>query len=419
MENCTRLIEVIISQDIVKRKFAEIFDQIQKSVRVPGYRLGNAPRDMVEKQYAQDAKDEVLKDLIPEHYANALQEHSLEPVDLPRISDIELKDDSPLSFKATVSVRPDIQLKGYKGLGVKKKRIPVSEEDVEKYLSLLQDMNAKYTNVTGRAVKKGDYVICDMKCTIDGKCTDDRKNAWLFVDENYIIKDMVGHIVDMKEGDQKIIEITLPQDYQAKEFAGKKAVFDIKLHQIKQKDLPKLDDEFAKEMGDTKNLDELKGKIRQDIQKKKERDVNVDMENQLIGALLKENSHFEIPASLVERQLKGLVEDAKSKLMTRGFKKEDVEAKAEELNKNLRHEAQNRVRLYFILDEIAKKENIIAQDPDIDDAIKLIAQRSSKTPQEVKDDYQKNDLIDNLAEDIREEKILKFLLKEAKIEDEK
>jgi len=418
IEDCSRQIDIEVSPEVVKRKFDEVYGEIQKVANIPGYRTGKAPRDILEKHHKKDAESEVLKDLVPEYYAKALGDNKLDPVELPKISEISLKKDGSLVFKAVVSVRPNVSLKDYKAIKIKKKKAAVEEEDVDKYLVALQDMNARYAVVQDRALESGDYIVCDLKCTVEEKCLDDKKNAWLSIDDKYLLKGLKEGLIGMKIGEQKVVEVTIPKDYPQKEYAEKKAVFDITLHQIKKKELLPLNDDFAKDMGEFKSLDELRENVKKDIAHKKEREAKLDMENQLLGALVRDNSGFSLPTSLVERQLEGLVEDAKARLSSRGFKKEDVNSKTDEFKSNLRQEAEKRVRLYFLLDEISRKEHITVSEEEVNSTLQAIAKQYNKTFDEIKHEYEERDLIDGLAEDLRETKVIDFLLKEAVIKEE-
>jgi trigger factor len=237
------------------------------------------------------------------------------------------------------------------------------------------------------------------------------------MDEKTVLPGLKQGILGSSSGNEKTIETELPKDYPAADVAGKKAVFTVKIHQIKEKDLPKVDDDFAKGMGQYKDLKELKERIRQDIRQKKQRQVRVDMENQLLDSIVKNNSKFPIPVTLVEKQLDALVRDAKSKLLQRGFKNDEVEPKTDQLRQNLRREAEKRVRLFFIVDEIARKENIKVSGEELDNTLKALAKQYNKGFEQLKEEYEKKDLLGNIAEDIRENKVVEFLISNADIKE--
>jgi trigger factor len=299
-------------------------------------------------------------------------------------------------------------------LKVKKNLKQIAEEDIEKVLKSLQDINAEFVNIDDRAVQMGDHIVCDMESMIDGKPQEAKKNIWFSVDDKFKIKGFCDQLVGAKAGQTKDVEVTLPEDYPAKEFAGKKAVFKVKVNQIKQKKLHSINDEFAKHLGKFQNLSELRQGIHKDLEASAERDALIDTENQLLDQLVKD-SFFEIPDSLVDAQTKRLVEHAKHDLRNRGFTEEQMKAKEPELHESLKNNAQRQVRIYFILEEVANTENITVTQSEVDKGIRDFAQRTRKSYDEVKNYLQEKDMMDDFVAELREEKTIQFLLQNAQI----
>lgn len=416
IDECSALLEIEASRESIDRAFDEVYCEITKVANIPGFRVGKAPKDMVKLSYAKTAKDEVLKRLVPDSYRKALEEHGIVPVGMPEISDLVFEDDKPLKFKAKVEMRPKFKLKNYKGISLEKKKVSVTDEDVEKTLKSIQEMNAKYITVEDRPVKMGDYVVSDLECFVDGKPVHKkRENLWLTVEKDSFIPGLAERMVGAKKGDDIDLDAKLPDKYPDPKLAGKDAKYHIVAKEIKEKKLPDIDDELAKDIG-KQNLDELKKEISRELQERGKSMAEVAVENQLLGKLVDDNV-FSVPVTMVARQLEHMVEDAKRKLQERGFGKEELDKKDKEFGEKYKVDAEKQVRLLFILDEIAAREKIVPSDDDLSDAYKMIAQQSGKSEDAVREYYEKEDIVDNLKEKIREGKTVKFLLESSVIKE--
>lgn len=414
IEECTTLFEIEVPPEIIAKAFEEVYEEIAKIANIPGFRVGKAPKDMVIKHYAKDAKEEVLKRLVPEAYRSAVEEHEIRPIGLPEISDVNFEEAKLLSFKAKVNTRPVFKLRDYKGLKVAKKKVTIKDEDVEKTIDNLRGMHAKYLTVEDRPVSMGDYVVSDMDCFVDGKpIHKKRENLWLYADKDSLVPGLSDGLVGMKKGEEKDIEVTLPEKYPDKAVAGKRAKYHVYAKEIKERQLPKVDDELAKLFG-RQNLEDLKKEISKELSSRAAMDADIAVENQLLGKITDDNV-FEVPSSLVARQLDFMVEDTKKHLLEKGFKKEDLDKQDEEFKKKFKDEAVRRVRLLFILDDIADKENIETTDDDVKEAYKSISAQTGQPEDTVKNYYEKEDMVESLKDKVRESKVIQFLLKNAQI----
>lgn len=413
IEECAMLLEVEVSEQDITRAFEEVYDEITKVADVPGFRAGKAPKDIVKKHYVKNAREEVLKRLIPDAYRDALKEHKIIPLGVPEISDVRFDGDKELSFKAKVDLRPKFALKNYKGIKVEKKKASVKDEDVEKTLQSLREVNAKYISVD-RPVQMEDYVVGDVECFADGKTVQKkRENIWLYIDKESIMSGLCENMVGMKKGEEKDIEVKLPDKYPDKNLAGKSVRYHVLAKEIKMRELPAVDDEFAKDMGKP-NLSELKQEVAKELEARLKMEADVGAENSLLDRLMNENV-FAVPSSFVNRQMDFMVENAKRRLQEKGFKKEDLDKKDAEFREKFKADAVKQVRLLFILDEIANREDIKVTPKDVEKAYSSIAMQAGKKPEEVKDYYEKEGLTGNLEEKLREGKTIEFLMKEADI----
>lgn len=416
LEECSTLFEIEIPKETVDKAFEEVYGEMAKAATIPGFRPGKAPKELVKKRYSKEAKREVINHLIPDAYQKALEEHKIEPIGYPDITDLILEEGKAVSFKAKIDTRPKFKLKNYKGIQVEKKKTVVKDEDVDKALDNLRQYSAKYVAVEDRPARMDDYVVSDLDCIVDGKAAHKRReNLWLYIDKGSIMSGLTEKMIGMNKLDERDIEVDLPKEYPDKNMAGKRASYHVKAKEIKVRSLPNVDDEFAKDLG-KESLAELKKEVAKELENKMRYDNDIAVENQLLNKIIEDND-FAVPSALVKKQMHMMSENAKARLLEKGFKKEDLDKKDSEMEERFKDDALKQVRLLFILDKIALDEGIKADDKDLEDAYKSISIRSGKSEKEIKDHYEKEGLVDNLLERIREEKTVSFLLKSAEIKE--
>ncbi len=414
IDECSALFEIEASKEAIGKAFDEVYNEISKVANIPGFRAGKAPIDMVRLSYAKAAKEEVLKRLVPEGYRKALQDHGIDPIGMPEISDLVFEDDKPLTFKAKVETRPKFKIKTYKGLNLERKKVSITDEDIEKTLNSLREVNAKYANVGDRPIQMGDYVVSDLECSVEGKPVHKkRENLWLTMEKDSFIPGLADKMIGMKKGDEADIDAKLPEKYPNAKLAGKDARYHVLVKEVKEKTLPNIDDELAKDLG-KENLESLKKEIAKELEARAVSSSEINVENQLLDKIAGDNV-FRVPASFVAKQLNHMVEDAKKKLMERGFSRDELDKKDKEFMDKFKADAEKQIRLLFILDEIAQKEKIEVSEEDISNAFKMIAAQSGKEAGFVRDYYEKENLMDNLKDKIREGKTVKFLLDNSNI----
>ncbi len=416
IEECRKAFEIEVPSTEVKKRLDECYQKLSKTAAVPGFRAGKAPRDLLEKHYGERATQEVVEELIANSYQQALEESDFIPLGMPQITDIKLDEAKILSFNAEFNIRPKIELKNYKGLKLNKKKIEVKEEDIEKSIKALQESNAKFVDAQNRPTRIGDYIVCDSEIFVEGKSiAKKRENIWMPVEEKSLIPNVSKALTGANIGDEKEIETVLPQEFPNKEYADKKAVVRIKVKEIKEKVLPQIDDGFTKDLG-YNDLAQLRASIKAVLENQVERQIRQDLENQALERLL-EGSGFNIPSSLINKQLAYLVEEEKDRLLKQGLKEVDFKKKEQELRAQLQPRAEKQVRTFFILDEIASKEGIDASEDELSEALEAIAKQYGQSREKIEKYYKDNDLIGELRLDIKHSKILDLLIKEAKVEE--
>lgn len=417
LKGTAREIEVTMPKESVDKVFNEVLEDIKKNANIPGFRPGKAPMDVIQKNHQQEALDEVKQRLVPEAYQRALDEHGVTPISYPEITDVNIGLAGELSFKAKVDVHPEVKIKQYTGIKVTRNKVNVTEEEVSETLERLKNMYVEFIDVS-RPLKKGDFAVCDVESFMDGKSiSKKRENMWIEVSKEASMLGIGEDLEGLSRGDSKEIDVTLPEKYPDEKYAGKKALFKVDVKETKEKKLPALDDGLAKRAG-KESLDELRSELKGQLAERKEADEKISMKNQIMTNLIQKHP-FDLPGSMVARQLKVLMDKAENELAQKGVQKDVIESHKEKLKEQLAQEADNKVRLYFVLDAIAAKENVEVSDEEIDNWIKTLAASYNQPFEDVKKYYQEHKLVEGLREQLREDKTLDLLLAEAVITEKK
>ena len=404
-----RVIEIHIPKEIVAEELERVYLEISKTAPLPGFRAGKAPIDLVKKRYQKEAREEVTKNLLADSFNKAVTESQITVLGSPEISDFEFAEGKGMSYKATVNTKPEIKIKSYKGLNLKKSSTEVKESDVDSYIDSMREMSARFKTKEGKAAK-GDYLISDMDCSVEGNFVEKKENAWLYVDDDAYIP---GKLLEgMGVNDEKDVEKELPEGYSKKELAGKKAKFRIKVKEVKEKILPELNDEFAATMGKFRNMAELREAIRENLKRHNKIEERRNLEYQAL-VLLDKASLFDTPQAIVDKHLERLLKEALGRLKKENYSEDDIKSKEGAIREKLKEDALRQVRSYFILDEIAKLEDIKVSDSEIEAAFGEIAASSGHSAEEVKKHYEENDLIEDLAVDIKQRKVFDFIINNA------
>ncbi len=354
LKGTRRQLDIEMSKEKVDLVFEQVFKDLRKNAEMPGFRAGRVPMEMIKKRYGEQARDEVKKRAIPRAYQNALEKHELEPVSYPDISEVMLSPSGALKFSAQVDVEPDFELKEYKGIKVKKDVREVTDEEVEKALEHIKNMNPEFEDIEG-ALKKGEYAVCDVETFSDGQAiSEKRKDMWIEVDKDASMLGMGEELEGLEKGASKEIEATLPESYPDEKYAGKEVVFKVRINETKKKKLLPDGKELAEKAGKS-DMKELREEIRSQLSDRKEISSKVDLKEQLLEYLLKKHS-LDVPDSMVERQQNVLMQRAEDELARKGVSGEALEKHKEKVEKQIEKEAEKKVKLYFILRKISKKE---------------------------------------------------------------
>lgn len=371
-------LEVSVDGDTFKDAVTKAYLKQRKNITIPGFRKGKAPRAFIEKYYGEGVfYEDALEAIYPDAVASAIEEAKLESVDTPYDLEIPEMGNDGVTMKFKVTVKPEVELGEYKGLKATKKSTKVTADEVKAELARMQEQNSTVSDVDDRAVKKNDIVVIDFEGFVDGKAFEGGKaeKYELTIGSNQFIPGFEDQIIGHKIGDKFDVNVKFPEDYQA-DLASKDAVFKIKLHGIKVKEVPALDDEFAKDVSEFDTLDELKKDIKKQLEKRK----NDDAENELHNTLLEEVAKgikAEIPEAMIEKTIDDDVNEYSYRLQSQGLKLETylkytgMDMKG--FREGFKERAETQVRLNLALEKIIEKENIEVTEEDIEAEYKKYA----------------------------------------------
>jgi trigger factor len=410
-------VSIEISEDQVNKEVESFYKDLGKKAKIKGFRPGKVPRDILERYFKDYVKAEVIQKLIEETYPQALSETDLHPVSPPVIDPGGFEDGKPFQYSAMIEVKPDIQLEEYTGLKIEGKKEEVKDEEVEGRLKALQNLHANLKTISeARPIQTGDYVIVDYEARLGGKPLEGGKaiDFTVEVGSGQFIPAFEEKLIGLKPEEEKEIEVSFPEDYGYQKWAGKTISFHVKIKEIKEKILPPLDDEFAKDLGDYSSFEELKVKLKGEIEKEKELALERQLKDRVVDQLLEINP-FDVPESLVGEQAKAMVSDTKLRLAAQGVALKKVGVSEEKLQEDYKAMAQKQVRTFLILEKIAGAEGIAVTDEEADDRLREMSERMHQKFDVVKRYYEKNGLLPEVKAGIIRDKTLNFLLEKANI----
>ena len=410
-------VHVEVPEDHVAKEIDSFYDELKKKAKIKGFRPGKAPRSILERYFKDYTTGEVLQRLIQETFPKALSEVSCSPVAPPAFDPQELESGKPFRYAAIVEVKPEIKIEDYAGLNLEGKKEDVGDEELEERLKSLQNLHAQLKTISEpREIRTGDYVILDYDAKMDGKPLDEGKGIDVPVEvgSGRFIPTLEEKLIGLKPEEERNVDVSFPAGYAYKKWAEKTVSFHVKVKEIKEKILPALDEEFAKDLGGFDSLEALKVKLREDMQKAKEMALDRHLKDQIVDQLLQKNS-FEIPPSLVEDQNQALVSEAKLRLASQGMNLKDMDISEDKLREDYRAVAERQVKTYLILEKIAGQEGISVSDEEVQDRLKEISERSHQKLEAVKRYYEKNGLIPEIQAGLLSDKTLNLLLEKSHI----
>lgn len=413
-KGCAAELSVEVPADRVQAALDESYERVRAKVKMPGFRAGKVPLDVVKKNFPDAAWEDAVDRLLRESVHQAAEEEKLPLVSVPTVNKIDGQPGKALRFDVWVECAPDVSVKDYKGLPIQKKPVAVSEADLEKRLADLRDAHAKLVLSKDAVVAGHHFVVVNYDSFLNGVpvANGQAKDQLIEMSAAQTVKGFTEGLVGAKDGETRDVAVEFPENHPQKTLAGKTVQFKVTVTAIKEKSLPALDDEFAKDAGAT-SLDDLKAKIRKDLEATQTRAQRQDLEKQVIDGLLQRNP-FDVPASQVDERAKHLTEQLRHFLREQGASDEEWKANQDKLLERNRPEAERQVRLSYILGKIIDEEKLTVSDQDIEVQVRKIV--DSIAP-ERRSDAEKwmEGRRDTLRAQLREERLFDFLIQNAKV----
>jgi trigger factor len=415
-EENKRILNVTIPAEEVDQQFVAVTAKVREAATLPGFRKGKVPLDIVTKNYSQEIHQEVLDQLFSKSYQQALQETKSVPIQKPKLEKIDLTKGKPMSYQVLIEVLPKVKLGNYKGLKLKAPKIVVTDADVNQVLENLRQQSAILEPVTGRPSRKGDIVTLDFSGTKDGIPVPGVKAEGynLELGAGQTIEDFEKNLEGVAEAETKVFDGHFPEDYHAKEIAGQTIAFKATVKSIREKKLPEVNDEFAKEVGNFTSLDELKNRVKQDLEKEKEKNNRILLSDQVMKELSK-TTQVKVPEVLVERSLDNLVHDYEERMVRQKTTWAEMGMTADELKKKNHEIVENELKARLALSEIADVEKIEPAEEDVNEEVTRLAQASRQRPEVVRNYLNKTDNWDELRDRVKGNKTVDFIIAQAKI----
>ncbi len=411
-------LEFTIEAKVFQDGMNTVYKKNAKYFNVPGFRKGKVPMNMVEKFYGSEIfYEDTFNEIVPEIYENALKDEKIEAVSRPEIDISQMEKGKDLIFTAVVQTKPEVKLGKYKGISLEKNTYEVTDETIEHELEHMADRNSRMVTVTDRAAKLEDTVVIDFCGSVDGKEFEGGKaeNHELKLGSNTFIPGFEDQVVGMKTDEEKDINVKFPDEYFSKDLAGKDAVFKVKVHEIKEKELPKIDDEFAKDVSEFDTLKELKA----DIKTKQEEQNAQRSKNELQEVAVKavaDLTEIDIPSGMIETEIDNMIQDMDNRLAYQGIHLEQylkmVGKSMEDYRKENEEPAKESVKMRLVLEAVSKDAKIEVTDKEMEEKIKELATAYGRKEEEL---MKNEELKKNIEASIKSEKSIDYIIDNAKV----
>ena len=410
-ESTKREIAVEVPAAEVTRETEALIQKYQKLARLPGFRKGHVPASIIRQRFAEDIKTDVVESLVPRYFRQEADKQGLIPVSQPRVTDLHIHDGEPLRFKASFEVLPEIRVEGYKELRGEHPVIAITDAEVDQALNQLREQHATYSAIEGRPLADGDFA----QVALDGK---PRAGEGQPVHMDDVLVEIGGkntmpefneNLRGASAGEEKSFEVKYPEDSSDKRLAGQTFDYTVKILSQKQKTLPELNDDFAKELGDFAGIDDVKKRIHENMEGEKKHTVEHEAKDKLVAELVKRND-FEVPEAMVDRQIDLRLERGLRALAAQGMRPEDM--KKMDLNRlraGQRDQAVQEVKANLLLDKIADLEKVEVSEEEISHEIEALAAQTKQTSEAVRARLTRDGALDRIRNRIRSEKTLNLL----------
>ena len=414
---CKKELTIEIPIDVVRREVDSVAGQFAKRARIPGFRPGHAPTSLIRRHFREDIRSEVAQTLIPRFFQTAVKEQKWEVVAQPQFDNLKFEDDQPLTCKATFEVYPEFELQPYKELEVEEEQAAVTDADVDKAVADLRETAATTEVVTDRPAADDDYVNVHYRGQDTSSPTSqptEAKDAVIHLGAKHTVEAFTENLRGAQVGEVKEFPVTYPAEYPQKALAGKTFSYHVEVQSIKRKVVPPADDDLAKSVSEFASLEELRAKLRQDLEKDAQRQAEVGAKHKLAEKLL-EAHQFPVPEALVEVQLDRKIERTLGQLLQQGIDPRETQVDWKKVREDARPDAEKEVRVALVLGRVAEAEKIDLSEEEVDDVIREMAQERRMTAAELKTRLTRDGKLDTLKTTRRNQKALDFIYRNAKI----
>jgi len=425
--NCLATLRVEVPSATVSSERAKIVSGYTAQARIPGFRPGKAPKNVIEKRFQTAITEELDERLVRQAYDEALRKEALKVLNFGIPQNLNHNEDGSLTFQATLTLAPEVALPNYKGISVKAPSTEVTDAEIDAQLEGLRERFADYSDIEGRAAEMGDLAVIDFTSSLEGKPLEEalgksagylggREGFWLKLDENSFLPGFADQVSGLNVGDNKDIALTIPEDFPLSDLRGKEVVFHVALKGLKQAVLPELNDEFAAKITGGKTVEELRGLAKQQIEVEKRRRIDDYKVNQIVEHF---NSlvDFELPDDLLRHETQGQADALVERGMKSGMTQEEIEAQQGEIIATAGDQARTNLKTNFILQEIARTEGIVVSDQELVNHLAMIAQQRKENPKKFIKDLQRGGRIPGIRNSMLVGKAIDFVLEHATVEE--
>lgn len=416
-----KVLKVEISAADASSRFQSVAEEYRRHARVPGFRPGKAPLGLIKRRFASDIRGDVVGKLVPESFQSALKEKNVKPLGEPRLDKVEAEEGKPLIYEAHFEVAPDIELPEYRGLEIQVDEREVTDDDVAEQLEKLREQQATLVSIEDRPIEVGDVAIVDLKGEYadeaEGKPTGtaiDQEEVMVRVENEGTHPAFRENLLGMNIGEEKTFDVEYDEGYPEEKLAGRKVKFVVHVTDIKGRELPELNDEFAKDLGSFESLEDIRERIRHDLKHHQEHERDAEIRRALQEKLL-ENVSFEVPSVLVRSRLREKLENVAREVASRGVDPAQANINWNELRKEMQPEAEKEVRVGLLLDKVAQVEELRISDEEFDQEIDQVAERANQPREKVAQYFESPDSRAGLEHELLRGRVMDLIIQSAKI----
>ena len=415
-------LKVEVPASIALKEMDQVAQQYKQHARLPGFRPGKAPVELIKRHFRKSIRSDVLQKLIPDSYEKAIQEKGVEPIGEPSLENLTFEEGEPLVYEANVEVQPEIELPEYRGLKVTVESKLVTPEDVDEELDKLREAHSRLVAVEDQPIQEGDYAVVDLHGEYLDEESDSPREP--FEEEGVVVQVGDEHtheafnkaLVGAAIGEEKAFEVQYESDYPEERLAGHKLLFTVKVGEVKQKELPELNDEFAKDLGEYETVNELREKIEERLEGERERNRDIDLGNKLLEEL-EAHTDFELPEVLVEHRIDGMLRDLAYKMASQGMDPSKANVDWMKVRSDFRPDAEKQVKANMTLAEIGRRENIEISSEELKQEVERMADSMEQPTEKVQQYFQQEGRMEGLRTQLIQKKAMEILVESGEISD--